>query len=312
VKEAPTRSGTEIAAALILWAILALAPGIAHAQDIEPRAYSNTPVGVNFLIGGYAGTRGDLSFDSNVPITNARLNMSSALVAYVRSLDIAGMSGKFDVALPYSWLSGTADVAGRPAERVVDGFNDARLRLSVNLYGAPALDLEQFAAYQQDLIIGASFAVTAPVGQYDPSRLINLGTNRWAFRPEVGMSKALGRLTLELTTGVNFYTANDDFFGGRTRTQEPIFAVQGHAIYSFVRGIWGSLDVTYFTGGRSAIDGDWNNDLQRNWRAGASLAIPLGRQYSIRLYGSRGMAARTGNNYDLVGVALQYRWGGGL
>jgi hypothetical protein len=33
---------------------------------------------------------------------------------------------------------------------------------------------------------------------------------------------------------------------------------------------------------------------------------------SAKLYVSSGVSARTGNNFDLVGIAWQYRWGGGL
>lgn len=287
-------------------------PAAVRAQDIEPRAYSNAPVGVNFLVGGYAYTRGGLSFDPSIPVRNAKLETSNAVLGYARALDLWGLSGKLDVLVPYAWLSGTAEFAGRPIERVVDGFGDARFRLSVNLYGAPALTLKEFAEYRQDLIIGASFAVTAPVGQYDSSRAVNLGTNRWSFRPELGISKALGPLTLESTVGAAFFTENTNFLGGRTRSQEPTVLMQGHAIYGFRSGIWASATVSYLTGGRTAIDGDTGDDLQRNWRVGATLSIPLNRNYSVRLFGSHGVFARTGNNYDLIGAALQYRWGGGL
>jgi hypothetical protein len=296
---------------LLALAVLAV-PAAADAQDVEPRAYSNAPVGVNFLIGGYVFTRGGLSFDPSIPIRNAKLDTSSAVLGYARVLDLWGMSGKFDVIMPYTWLSGTADFAGRPIERVVDGLSDTRFRLSINLYGAPALTLKEFAEYRQDLIIGASFAVTAPIGQYDSSRAVNLGTNRWSFRPELGVSKALGPLTLEYSLGTTFFTENTNFFGGSTRSQEPIVSMQGHAIYGFRSGIWASATVSYLTGGRSTIDGDTGDDLQRNWRVGATLSVPLSRNFSARLFGSHGVSTRTGNNYDLIGAALQYRWGGGI
>ena len=303
--------GLAAGAALAGAAWLFLAPD-ARAQDIEPRAYSNAPVGVNFLIGGYAFTSGSLSFDPGVPVRNAHLDTSSAVLAYARVLDIGGMSAKMDAILPFTSLSGTADFAGRPTERRVDGFGDARLRLSVNFYGAPAMTLQEFASYQQDVIIGASLQLSLPTGQYDPSRAVNLGTNRWFIRPELGISKAIGPLTLELMTGVTVFTDNTNFLNGSRRSQDPIFGIQGHAIYSLGAGMWLSGDVNWFAGGRTAVDGAWNSDLQRNWRVGATFSAPLGRNYSIRLYGSSGVAARTGNNYNLVGIALQYRWGAGL
>jgi hypothetical protein len=283
-----------------------------RAQDIEPRAFSNAPVGVNFLIAGYAYTRGGLAFDSSVPITNPQLETSSAVLGYARVLDLWGQSGKVDVIVPYSWLSGTAESAGQPIERIVDGFADPRFRLSVNLLGAPALTLEEFRDYKQDLILGASLQVSAPWGQYDNSRVVNLGTNRWWFKPEIGVSKAVGPWTFELAGAVTLYTDNRDFLNGGTRAQEPLYSTQAHVIHGFRSGVWASFDVTHFTGGRTTIDDRLNNDLQRNWRLGGTLALPVDAHNSIKLYASSGVAARTGNNFDLIGIAWQYRWGGGL
>jgi hypothetical protein len=284
----------------------------ALAQDIEPRAYSNAPVGVNFLIAGGAYTRGGLSFDSALPITDENLRTSSAVVAYARVLDLWGMSGKVDVIAPYTWLSGSANYNAQPVQRVVDGLADPAFRLSINFYGAPALSLKEFASYEQDLIVGASLRVTAPIGQYDDTRIVNLGTNRWSFKPELGVSKAAGPWTLELTLAMTLFTTNGDFYNGGTRSQEPLYSIQGHVIHAFRSGIWGSFDATYFAGGRTTVNGVLGNDLQQNWRLGATLALPVDLHNSVKLYASSGVSARTGNSFDLLGLAWQYRWGGGL
>jgi len=284
----------------------------AHAQDIEPRAYSNAPVGVNFLIAGYAYTRGGLAFDTTLPLTNPNLRTSSTVVSYATVLDLWGKSAKLDVVAPYTWLSGSADYKGEPVERIVDGLSNPAFRLSVNLYGAPALTLKEFADWEQDVIVGVSLRVSPPLGQYDESRLVNIGTNRWSFKPEVGVSKAVGPWTLEIAAAAMFFTDNDDFFGGNALSQEPIYSLQGHLVYGFRSGIWVSVDATYFAGGRTTFNGDQNNDLQQNWRFGATVAVPVDKANSVKFYVSTGLSARTGNEYDLVGVAWQYRWGGGL
>ena len=293
-------------------ALLMAAATSARSQDIEPRAYSNAPIGVNFLIAGYAYTRGGLAFDTSLPITDPHLHTSNAVLGYARVVDFWGQSGKLDVIVPYAWLSGSADYAGGRIDRVVNGFGDPAFRVSVNLYGAPALTLPEFTDWQQDLIVGASLRVSAPWGQYDDSRVVNIGSHRWAFKPEVGASKTVGPWTLEVTAAAVLFTVNDDFYGGSTRSQDPIYALQGHAIYSFRSGIWGSLDATYYSGGRTTIDGTLNRDLQQNWRIGATLSFPVDRNNSVKAYASSGVSARTGNNYDLLGIAWQYRWGGGL
>jgi len=299
---------------MLLRAACALIPVIApaHAQDIEPRAYSNAPVGVNFLIAGYAYTRGGLAFDTSLPLTNPNLRTSSTVVSYATVLDLWGKSAKFDVVAPYTWLSGSAVYKGEPVERIVDGLSNPAFRLSVNLYGAPALTLKEFADWEQDVIVGVSLRVSPPLGQYDESRLVNIGTNRWSFKPEVGVSKAVGPWTLEVAAAAMFFTDNDEFFGGNALTQDPIYSLQGHLIYGFRSGIWVSVDATYFAGGRTTLNGDQNNDLQQNWRVGGTVAVPVDRANSVKFYLSTGLSARTGNEYDLVGVVWQYRWGGGL
>lgn len=300
------------AAVVLAAALLAgVSPG-PRAQDMEPRSYSNAPVGLNFLIAGYVYTRGGYPTDVALPITNQQLSTNSAVLAYTRVLDFGGKSAKLSAIVPYTWLSGTAELAGQPQSRDVSGFADPAFKLSVNLYGAPALSLKEFAAYEQDLIVGASLRVTAPLGQYDDTKVVNLGTNRWSFKPEVGVSKALGPWTLEATAAATLYTDNTDFFNGNTRSQRALYSFEGHVIYSFAPGIWGSLDATYFTGGRTTVNGVLNNDLQQNWRLGGTLAFSLDARNSIKLYASSGVSARTGNSFDLLGIAWQYRWGAGL
>jgi hypothetical protein len=233
------------------------------------------------------------------------------VLAYARSLDVFGRSGKVDVVLPYSGLSGSALFRGQEMEREVSGFHDPRLRLSVNLYGAPALSFEEFATYQQDLIIGASVAVTTPLGQYDNDKVVNLGTNRWSVKPELGISKVWGPVTLELAVGATFYTDNDDFLG-RTREQDPLYSFQGNVIYQFPFGIWGAVTATYLTGGRTTVDGRRGDDRQDNLRVGGTISIPLSRHYSIKVYGATGAATRVGGEFDVVGIVWQYRWGTGF
>ena len=186
----------------------------AKAQDAEPRSYTNTPVGLNFLIAGYVYSEGKIAFDPSSSVTDAQFHSHTGVLAYVRSFDVGGQSAKFDVILPYSSFSAHGLVDGQTREREMSGFGDPRFRFSVNLFGAPALSVKEFANYQQDLIIGISAQVSAPLGQYDNSKLLNLGNNRWSFRPELGISKAWGPWTLEVAPSVTLFTENTDFFNG--------------------------------------------------------------------------------------------------
>jgi hypothetical protein len=292
--------------------ILLLAAAGAQAQQLEPRAYANLPIGMNFLIAGYTYSSGGLATDPALPLDNARLDIHAPFAAYAHTFDAWGKSAKFDAVLATACLSGTAESNGEPVSRDVCGLLDPAFRVSVNLYGAPALRLPEFRSYRQDLILGVSLQVQAPLGQYDSSRLVNLGSNRWTFKSEVGLSKKLGSLTVEAALGVSLFTTNHDFFGGKTREQEPVLSTQLHLIYEFPGGTWLALNGTYYAGGHTTVDGVKRNDELGNSRLGATFAWPVDRYNSIKLYASEGVSVRVGEDFRTVGIAWQYRWGGGL
>lgn len=292
-------------------ALVALFP--ARAQQMEPRSYANAPIGLNFAIAGYQYSWGDVFADPSLPIKNADAKVNAIVLGYSRVLDFWGQSGTLAVVVPYGWLSANGQLEGGAKSVNRTGFGDLGLRWSVNLLGAPALSLNEFRNYQQDTIVGVSLTVTAPTGQYDSTKLVNIGTNRWTFKPEVGVSKALGSWILEADAAVTFYTDNDEFFpGSNSRHQDPLYALQLHAIYTFNPKLWGALDGTYYFGGRTSVNGTLNDDLQSNTRWGATLAQSIDIHNSIKLYFSSGVVARTGTDFTTVGIAWQYRWGAGL
>jgi hypothetical protein len=304
-------SSSRLALALLVGLALTAALTPARAQELEPRAYSNSPVGTNFLVAGYAYSQGGLSVDPSLPVENAQLKVHSGVLAYARVLNLFGKSGKVDVLLPFHALSGTATVAGQTAQRQTTGFGDPRFRLSVNLYGAPALSTRQFAGYKRDFVIGASVQVSVPLGAYDSSKAVNLGTNRWSIRADFGFSKAFGALTLDVTSTAAIYTDNHDYFGGKTLEQAPIFAWQANFSYEFGRGAWAAFGVTYYGGGRTTVNGDVSDVELANVRAGALLVVPASRRQSIKISYSRGLYTGSGTDFSIFGLAWQYRWGAG-
>lgn len=310
------KRGSAILAAGLALLFLSLSgpvPG-AHAQSMEPRAYTNAPVGMNFLIAGYNYMQGGVLLDASVPLTDVDVRIHSLILAYSRMLDLWGRSGSIGVVLPYAWLSasGTLESTGKSGKRTVSGPADPALRFSVNLYGGPALTLEEFKNYRQDTIVGLGFVVTAPLGNYDSSKLVNIGTNRWSFKPELGVSHALGSWSFEAITGVTFFTDNNDFFGGHKLASDPIYSFQAHVIYNFESGIWVALNGTYYTGGGSTLDGAELDNRLSNLRWGLTVALPVNRYNSVKLFANRGAYTRIGGDFDTVGIAWQVRWGAGL
>jgi len=292
--------------------LLILAPVLALAQSLEPRAYANAPIGLNFLIAGYAYSSGAVALDPSVPLENGHARVNAVPLAYVRSLDVFGNAGNIGVVLPFANLSGSASFNGVEQSREITGMADPAVRFAVNFYGAPALNAEQFKAYKQDLIAGASVLVMAPLGKYDSSRVANLGTNRWSAKPELGLSKAFDVWTAELSAGATFFTRNDDYVNGNVREQDPLYSAQLHLTRQFGRGMWGAISTTYYEGGRTTLNGVPRDDRQSGSRIGLTFAMPVVRQHSIKFYASTGIQARTGTDFDTYGVAWQYLWGGGF
>jgi hypothetical protein len=285
---------------------------VVHSQDLEPRAYTNIPVGLNFVLAGYAYSAGGVLFDPSVPLDNANIKIHGTVFAYARSIKVGRMSGKVDMIVPYAWLSGTADFQGQPVSREISGLGDPRIRMSVNFIGAPALPLSGFKDYKQDLVVGASLQIYLPLGQYDTEKLVNIGSNRFSFKPELGISKTLSHFQIELTGGATFYTVNNDYYQGKTRSQDFIGSLQGHVNYTFKHGIWLAVDGTYYWGGSTKVDGVEGDDLQKNTRLGCTLAFPISLHQSLKFNFSTGVSTRTGSDFDLIGVIWQYRWGGGI
>ena len=205
-----------------------LMPLSASAQELEPGAYWPLPAGLNIVTVVNSFNWGDLAFDPAAPIDEASARINTTSLSFTRAFSLAGRSANAGGALPVIGGHVEGLYLGEPAEVGRFGQGDPRLRLAMNLYGAPAMTPRAFAVYQQQTIVGVSLSVAPPLGQYDSTKLINLGTNRWSFKPEVGFSRTRGQWVVEGMAGVWLFTDNTEFVGGRTREQDPIVAVQFH------------------------------------------------------------------------------------
>ncbi len=269
-----------------------------QAQEIEARAYSNAPIGMNFITAGIAQAK------------SGSYTLNTQALSLTHVIDVAGQSGRLTLVLPYAELTGAGQVGKQVINASAEGLSDPLIKASVNLYGAPALNNSEFTQYQQDLIIGASLAASIPWGQYNSSQMINVGANRSLIQPAMGLSQAVGPWRLELAGMATIYTSNTSFMGSNTLSQNPIYSGETHVIYYFPNTAWISADATYFTGGQTYVNGNSVGGIQENWRFGSTLSYPIDKHNSIRLTGSKGVYSRTDTSYNAVGISWQYRWGG--
>ncbi len=280
----------------------------AHAQELEPGAYWPLPRGLNVLTIVNQLSVGDITFEPSLPIDEASATINATVTVYTRALGLGGRSANVSVQFPI--VAGRVEgiYQGQPAERKRFGQGDPRIRLGVNLYGAPAMTPKAFAGYRLRTVVGASVTVVPPLGQYHPAQVINIGTHRWSVKTEAGVAHAKGPWVVELMGGVWVFTSNDDFAGGRTRSQRPIGSTQAHLTYRFRRNMWLAADANYYTGGRTALDGVPKLDLLRNARIGSTFSAALTRHHSIRVSISQGAYTTIGGAYTTLAAGYSYAW----
>lgn len=294
-------------ALLGLLALLSAFESVARAQDLVPGAYTPAPARISILTVTTVFNHGATAFDASLPVEDASATVGLAAVGINRTLNLAGRFASVGVGVPL--------VRGHVEGRVLQqfqaatrfGLGDLTGRIAVNVYGAPAMTLREFAAYRPTTIVGVSLGVAAPVGQYDSNKYMNLGTNRWSFKPEVGISRTRSQWTFEGDIGAVFFTENSSFVNDGTRQQAPIVALQGHLIRAIRPGFWVAADGNYWKGGRVTTNGIRATQEQENSRLGVTLAVPIQRQ-QVRVSYSFGAYTTIGGDFHSIGMSYSYVW----
>ena len=293
---------------LTLLVLSVIVAKVASGQEMEPRAYSPAPIGTQFVVLTYGYQSGDVLLDASLPLKDVNVKLNAGTIGYGRTFSLAGRQTNVAVLVPYIWGTAKGTVFEDQVEVRRSGGGDVRLRLSTILKGGEALTPKEFAARKPTTLIGASVLVVVPTGQYDPQRLVNPGSNRWAFKPEIGISKPVDRWTFEVMGGAWFFTTNNSFLGQSHRKQNPMASIQGAVIYTLRRRMWVSGNATFFTGGSTVVNDFANEDRQRNSRVGATFSLPLTQKQSLKVAWAKGVTTRIGGNLNTIVVGWQYAW----
>ena len=161
---------------------LTVSTALLYSQDLAPRAYVITPTGSHAIILSSYFNRSDVLVDPTLPIEDGKGNFQVPSLSYYQSFSFFGLSSNLTIALPYAHGAFEGRVNNSLLQTHPSGLADARVRFSVNLNGGPAMKLGEYRKWTEKRLIGVSFTISAPTGQYDPARLINTGTNRWGFQ----------------------------------------------------------------------------------------------------------------------------------
>jgi len=286
------------------------------AQDLAPRAYIITPIHSNAVTLTYSFNSGSLIFDGEIPISDARAKVSVSIFNYSHSMKFFGRTASFLAAVPYGVGNFHGSVMGSETDVYRSGLLAAAFRLSVNLKGGPAMDLRDFIKWRQKTLVGLSLKIVIPSGQYDPTKLINYGANRFAFKPELGVSQRWHHWLLDTYGAVWFFTTNNEFFsrnqynpGVTAQSEAPVVAFESHLSYDVKPRLWASVDGNFWFGGQTSLNGKESiNTLQKNSRVGGTVSLPVRKHQSFKLSYSNGAYIRYGGNYQTISLGWQYSW----
>jgi hypothetical protein len=278
------------------------------AQELEPRSYSVIPTRFSAVGLAYTYSHGNVVTDATMPVQGLTITTSMIAAAYVKSFALFGKLGRIQMLVPYTFINGTATIAGSDTSASRSGFADARFKIGLNLFGSPAMAPKDFQRFNEETVLGTSIVFSVPIGQYWPEKVINIGTNRWGFKPEIGFSHRRGSFYFETFAGVWFFTRNNDYLKTAKLEQDPIFSFQAHVIHLFPKKNWIAVNGGYADGGQTRVNGIANNNFQKNWRLGATYSQPINRKSSIKAILSTGVATRAGGDFTSIGVSYQYGW----
>lgn len=282
---------------------------ISNAQELEPRNLTNLPIGINFFSTGYVYASGNTLIDPSLPLEDFNGRINSIIVAYVRSVNFWGKSGTIGAILPFAGGDFQGVFEEIPFEDSYTGFGDIRLRASVNLTGAPSLTPKEYLDYEQIMVSGLGIQITAPTGNYKPVQLPNLGSNRWSFRFNYGISRTVKKWIFELYAGIWFFTPNNDFLEGLRLKQNPLWIAKTSIIRSLgPKGNWIAFSMGYGYGARTSINGIERDVVLSQMPLSLIYAQTIGKNHSIKFALGSGIRFEQGNDYDAFAISYQYRW----
>ena len=244
-----------------------LAAPAAHADGA--RDWMNLPVDTNLLFLYYTYSSSETSIDSPLPVDGAEVSAQVPILRYARSFDLGGRIGGFQLVVPYAFIN--VELTGTRINRNIDGIGDVTAIFISNIYGAPALSRQEFAAWTPEEYLTGAISLTMPTGDYDPNRLINPGKNRWAIKPQLAWGTPIDRATWVTVNGaIELHQDNDDYFGGRTLAQKPLVTIDAHYSRNLNKAVWLSADAIWAVGGDTRIAGVDQDNQQNTLRLGVS------------------------------------------
>jgi Putative MetA-pathway of phenol degradation len=287
-------------------------PATLSAQFSDPHSYDNSPAGVNQLELGYAYAHANASLDTSLVIAGAKLNLSQGSVDYTRYFGLFHRTAWAEASLPIAGLSGS--ITGTNIEGSTAGTGDSSYEFATLLVGGPALTPAEAENAAPTTRVGLSVTATAPTGKYHTDKILNLGSDRWSFKPELALSLPFGtrdKWQADLYTNIYFYTDNTSYRGREVLRQEALPGFEGHVSYSFNDRVWTSLDTRYSFRGATFVNRIDQDNTQQNFSLGAETNVSMNGRNSLLFEFAKALVHENGPSVAGFSAKYFYTWGKG-
>jgi len=279
----------------------------ALSQELEPRSYSASPIDANFAVGIFSNSTGTVPLDPSLPLSDVRPAINTVILSFSHTFRLGQRTANWAASVPYLGGHVSSVIYGQPQAISRFGFADFRARFGLNLLGQ-ALTPAQFAVRKPGTTLGLSVTVIAPTGTYDRTQFVNIGSNRWTFKPEIGVEQPMGKWFADLSAGLWVFGENNGYLGGQSLRQAPLDIFQFHAGYNFRQNQWLAVDANYYAGGATSVNGGTAINTLANSRYGLTFSQPIGSGLSAKASWSHWLSGRYGQNFSTAALALQYLW----
>jgi hypothetical protein len=283
---------------------------LSYAQFTDPRYYDNTPVGVNQIELDYAYGRANASVDTSLTVEGAKLNLNQGTLRYTRYFSLFHRTAWAQALVPIASLNGS--VSGTNIDRSIIGAGDSSYELVTLLWGGPALGVAQFANYRATTSVGVSITITAPTGLYNADKVLNLGSDRWSFKPEIGISHPFGpkqRWVVDAHANASFFTADTSYQGREILRQQALPGLEGHISYAFTPNLWAAFDTRYSFRGDTSINGIDQHNGQQNFALGTEMNVSLSPRNTLVFVFAKNLVHQNGPAYTGFSLKYIYSWG---
>jgi hypothetical protein len=299
---------------LLAWFALAVlhVPDQAHAQFNDAHSYDNTPAGINQLELAYTYVHANASLDTSLVVAGAKINLSQGVIDYTRYFGMLHRLTWVEASVPIAALGGS--ITGTNINGSITGAGDTSYQVGMLLKGGPALSVAQFENYKPTTTFGVSLTTTAPTGLYRPNKILNLGSDRWSFKPEIALSHPFGpeqKWQLDTYANVYFYSDNTSYHGREILRQQPLPGIEGHLSYSFSDKLWASFDTRYSFRGTTFVNGAGQNNAQQNFILGSEMNVSLSSRNSLLFEFAKALVHQNGPALGGFSVKYDYTWSKG-